>query len=187
MEKFPTAIFRLKLLMQFVFNWDYKKHSMNTYYQTEKNGFIISTDPNLLQIDTIHKYLSEESYWAQNIPFEILKKAIENSLCFGIYTDGKQIGFARLITDKTTFAYLCDVYILKDWRGKNLSKWMLNEIHVHPDLQTLRRWLLATKEAHGLYAQFGWKTLDEEAARRMMQVHHPNVYQDMIHTKNTLS
>jgi GNAT superfamily N-acetyltransferase len=150
---------------------------MNKYYEEEKDGFLISTNPSLLQVDVIHKYLSEESHWAQNIPFEVVKKSIENSLCFGIYAEGKQIGFARVITDKATFAYLCDVFVLKDWRGKGLSKKLMSAVHAHSDLQRLRVRLLATKDAHGLYAQFGWKIFDEEISKRFMSIRNPDVYQ----------
>src|ERR1041384_2254049 len=118
--------------------------------------FLISTDPALLQIDVIHKYLSEESYWAQGRELEITAPAIENSISFGVYHEEKQIGFARVITYKATFAYLGDVFILEGYRGKSLSKRLMEAILSHPELQNLRRWILATKDAHGLYAQYGF-------------------------------
>ena len=121
--------------------------------------FLISTDPALLQIDVIHKYLSEESYWAQGRELEITAQAIENSISFGVYHEEKQIGFARVITDKATFAYLGDVFILEGYRGKSLSKRLMEAILSHPELQNLRRWILATKDAHGLYAQYGFTPL----------------------------
>jgi len=142
----------------------------------EKAGYIISTDPGKLDIAVIHQYLSKESYWAQNIPIEVVKRSIANSFCFGIYLLDKQIGFARLVTDKATFAYLADVFILPEHRGKGLSKWLIASIRANPEVQGLRRWMLGTKDAHGLYQQFGWTPLSEEAVRRFMQLHNPEVY-----------
>jgi N-acetylglutamate synthase-like GNAT family acetyltransferase len=124
-----------------------------------KQGFKISTDKDLLDIDVIYNYLDKESYWSQGIPLEKLKASVENSMCFGIYKDDKQVGFARVITDKATFAYLCDVFILTDHRGIGLSKWLLQTIKNHPELQGLRRWSLATVDAHTLYSQFGFTPL----------------------------
>jgi GNAT superfamily N-acetyltransferase len=121
-----------------------------------KKGFCISTDQSLLDFDTIYKYLNEESYWAKGIPVERLKKAIENSLCFGVYQQNVQIGLARVITDKATFAYICDVFILPGYRNLGLSKWLMQTINEHAELQGLRRWSLATADAHGLYSQFGF-------------------------------
>ncbi|MGB4776062.1 MAG: GNAT family N-acetyltransferase, partial [Daejeonella sp.] len=120
---------------------------------------IISTDKSKLDISIIHNFLSTESYWAKNIPLEIVEKSIQNSLCFGVYHYSKQIGFARLITDYATFAYLADVFILPDYRRKGLSKLLMEEIKFHPDLQNLRRWLLGTADAHTLYQQFGFTPL----------------------------
>ena len=142
----------------------------------ENQGYLISTDNAKLDIGVIHHYLSVESYWAQNIPLEVVQRSIDNSLCFGVYHQNKQIGFARLITDKATFAYLADVFIIESHRGKGLSKWLVLTIHTYPEVQGLRRWLLGTKDAHGLYAQFGWKPLPEELAHRFMQFHNPDVY-----------
>ncbi|RZA01279.1 MAG: N-acetyltransferase [Sphingobacteriaceae bacterium] len=124
-----------------------------------KQGFKISTDKSLLDIDIIYQYLDKESYWSQGIPLEKLKKGIENSMCFGIYKDDKQVGFARVITDNAVFAYLCDVFVLTNYRGLGLSKWLLQTIKNHPELQGLRRWTLATVDAHGLYSQFGFTPL----------------------------
>ena len=120
-----------------------------------KGNYLISTDHTKLQINVIHNFLSN-SYWAKNIPFEIVKKSVENSFCFGIYIGGNQIGFARLITDYTTFAYLADVFILEEFRGKGLSKWLMEVMINFPELQGLRGWMLKTKDAHGLYKQFGF-------------------------------
>jgi len=124
-----------------------------------KKGFSISTDRSLLDINVIYNFLGQESYWAKNIPPEKVSRSIENSMCFGVYKSGRQIGFARVITDKATFAYLADVFIIDEFRGLGLSKWLVQTILAHPDLQTLRRWVLATSDAHGLYKQFGFSPL----------------------------
>lgn len=125
-----------------------------------ENGFIFSDDRNLVDIKAVHHYLSTQSYWAKNIPFDIVKKSIENALCFGIYKDQQQVGFARWVTDKATFAYLCDVYIEEAYRGLGLSKKLMSFMLFHPDLQGLRRYHLATLDAHGLYEQFGFKSIE---------------------------
>lgn len=147
------------------------------YYRAEKDDYFISTDPSLLNIDTIHHYLSGESYWAKNIPRVVVEKSIANSMCFGFYRNDKQIGFARLVTDKATFAYLADVFIVAEQRGSGLSKWLMEVIHAHPDLQGLRRWVLGTRDAHSLYKQFGWTVFDEDTRKRFMQKHNKNPYQ----------
>jgi GNAT superfamily N-acetyltransferase len=122
----------------------------------QKKGFHISTDKNLLDFEMIYSYLSEDSYWANGVQAETLRKAIENSLCFGVYKQNIQVGLARVVTDKATFAYICDVFILSEYRGLGLSKWLIQTILEHPELQGLRRWSLATADAHGLYSQFGF-------------------------------
>jgi GNAT superfamily N-acetyltransferase len=135
---------------------------MRTYINEDifiKKGFLISTDRNLLDFDVIYKYISDDSYWAKGIPKERMRKAIENSMCFGVYEGNKQAGLARVITDGTTFAYICDVFILAEYKGLGLSKWLMQSIVEHPDLQGLRRWSLATADAHGLYNQFGFTPL----------------------------
>lgn len=144
----------------------------------EKDGYTISTDPSRLDINVIHNYLSNDSYWAQNIPVETVRRSIEYSFCFGVYKNDAQVGFARVVTDRATFAYLADVFILPEHRGKGLSKWMISVIHAHPELQDLRRWMLGTLDAHSLYSQFEWKPLaeSEEAVRRFMQIVKPNPY-----------
>jgi GNAT superfamily N-acetyltransferase len=121
-----------------------------------KKGYSISTDNTLLNLDRIYKFLDEGSYWANGIPRERLTRAIENSLCFGIYNEDVQAGFARVVTDRATFAYICDVFILPEHRGVGLSKWLIQTIVEYPELQGLRRWSLATSDAHGLYSQFGF-------------------------------
>ena len=136
-----------------------------------KKGFIISTDNSLLDFDVIYNFLDKDSYWAQGVPIEKLRTAIENSLCFGIYKDGKQAGFARVITDKAIFAYLCDVFILPEYRGLGLSKWLMQTIISHSELQGLRRWVLATVDAHGLYSQFGFTQINNP--ERWMGIYTP--------------
>lgn len=121
-----------------------------------KDGFCISTDKSKLDISVIHTYLSEESYWAKNISREIVEKSLEGSVCFGIYHTQTQIGFARVITDMATFGYLADVFIVKEFRGRGLSKWLMQFILRHPPLQNFRRWMLVTRDAHDLYKQFGF-------------------------------
>lgn len=130
----------------------------------------INTDKSLLNIPLIHHYLSTESYWAKNIPLEVVEKAIENSLCFGIYIEGQQIGFARVITDYATFGYLADVFVLADYRGKGYSKALMAAIIDYPSLQGLRVWGLRTADAHGLYAQYGFTALSkpERGMERVM-------------------
>ena len=123
-------------------------------------GFIFSDDKQKIDPAAVHHYLSTQSYWAQNVPLEIVKRSIENSLCFGIYKDTKQVGFARWITDKATFAYLADVYVEEIYRGQGLSKKLMSLMLFHKDLQGLRRYMLGTIDAHGLYAQFGFKSID---------------------------
>lgn len=124
-----------------------------------QEGYIISTDKSLLDINAIHRYLSTDSYWAKNIPLTTVQKSIEGSFCFGMYHDHQQVGFARVITDKATFGYLADVFIAEAHRGKGLSKWLMQTIMDHPELQEFRRWMLATKDAHALYKQFGFEPL----------------------------
>ena len=151
---------------------------MNEHYEVVKDDYIISTDPAKLDVDMIYNYLSKESYWAQGIPRATVEKSVANSLCFGLYKNDKQIGFARLVTDKATFAYLADVFVLDEHRGQGLSKWLMQTIHAHPELQTLRRWMLGTRDAYGLYEQFGWARLTPEVAERFMQKHDPDVYRN---------
>jgi len=137
------------------------------------NEYTITTDKRRLDLNAIHAFLSQ-TYWSPGVPMAVVKRAIENSLTFGILQGSEQIGFARVVTDKATFAYLADVYVLEAHRGKGLSKRLLQEIQAHEELQGLRRFLLATKDAHGLYAQFGFKELANPS--RMMEMWNPNAY-----------
>ncbi|MDR2205484.1 MAG: GNAT family N-acetyltransferase [Flavobacteriaceae bacterium] len=146
-------------------------------YETTDGAYLITTDTSKMDVDTIHQYLSEESYWAKNIPLNVVKRFMQHSFCFAVIFNEKQIGFARLITDYTTFAYLADVFILPEFRGKGLSKKLLKFIHANPELQGLRRWILATRDAHELYEQFGWIKFTDEQTQRFMQKHNPDVYE----------
>lgn len=149
---------------------------MNTNKEETKEGYLLSTDKQKLDIGVVHQYLSSDSYWAAGIPAEVVQRSIDHSLCFGIYYSNEQVGFARVVTDRATFAYLADVFILPAHRGKGLSKWMVQFIHDHPELQGLRRWMLGTRDAHALYRQFGWTDIPAELASRFMQRHDPDVY-----------
>jgi len=143
-------------------------------HEWQNGEFAISTDRNRLQIKQIHKFLSEESYWAKERTREQTETAIKNSLPFGVYKGENQIGFARVVTDYATFAYLGDVFILGEFRGKGLSKWLMQIVLSHPDLQGFRRWILATADAHGLYEQFGFSAL--KVPERWMEKSAPNAY-----------
>lgn len=144
------------------------------YITLTKNGFTLSTDPARLDVDVIHDFLTN-SYWAKGIPREVVARSIENSLCFGVYEDARQIGFARVISDFATYAYIGDVFVLESHRGRGLSKWMMEAIMSHPQLQNLRRWSLVTGDAHGLYAKFGFTPVVKP--ERYMELHNPAVYE----------
>ena len=137
--------------------------------------FCISTSKAKLDLKAVHQFLSTESYWSKNISFEKVERAAANSLTFGLYFKDRQIGYARIISDYTTIAYLGDVYVLPEFRGQGLSKWLMQTIRSHPELQGLRRWFLVTADAHGLYKQYGWKELAQP--ERWMEIVDKNVYQ----------
>ncbi|HKO90838.1 MAG TPA: GNAT family N-acetyltransferase [Polyangiaceae bacterium] len=145
--------------------------------EVERDGYLISTDPERLDLDAIHAYLTR-SYWAEGIPKDIVERSLRGSLCFGLYNGGEQVGLARVITDRATFAYLCDVYVLEAERGKGLSKWLLEVLVEHPALIYLRRFLLATRDAHALYARYGFT---EPARPHMfMEIARPGLYKDGV-------
>ncbi len=140
----------------------------------QKGEFTITTSRNDLQGEAILDYLVNQSYWARNRTIEQMETVIENSLCFGVYKDEKQIGFARVVTDFATFAYLGDVYILDEFQGNGLGKWLMETIVAHPDLQVFRRWILATRDAHTLYEKYGFTELKHP--ERWMEKADPNAY-----------
>jgi len=143
-------------------------------WRDPSGDFVIRTDPSFLDVELVHRVL-KESYWSPGIPIEVVRRAIENSLSFGLYTStGRQVGFARIITDTATFAYLVDVFVIPEFRSRGLSKWLMSVISGHPKLQDLRRWVLATRDAHGLYKKFGFTPLS--APDRFMERHEPGVY-----------
>lgn len=143
--------------------------------QTEwrRDTYLISTDREKLDRSLIHRFL-ETSYWARGIPRELVDRGIENSLCFGLYDGDRQVGFARVITDLSTFAYLADVFVLESARGRKLGVWLIETIMAHPQLQGLRRWMLATADAHGLYRKFGFTGLSRP--ERIMEIVDPEIY-----------
>jgi GNAT superfamily N-acetyltransferase len=141
------------------------------------DGYEISTDPARLDIDAIHAYLAR-SYWSPGIPRDVVERAARNSLCFGLYEQagGRQVGLARVVTDRATFAYLCDVYVLEEHRGKGLSKWLMRAVMSHPALTGARRAMLGTRDAHGLYARFGFRAPPDDGV--LMQILRPDMYRD---------
>jgi GNAT superfamily N-acetyltransferase len=139
-----------------------------------RGEFVISTDPERLDLNVIHGFLTE-CYWAKGIPREVVARSIENSLCFGLYDNSKQAGFARVISDYATYAYVGDVFVLESYRGRGLGKWLMECIMQHPRLQRLRRWSLVTEDAQRLYAQFGFTPL--RTPERHMELHNADLYQ----------
>ncbi|MGP0020112.1 MAG: GNAT family N-acetyltransferase [Candidatus Sulfotelmatobacter sp.] len=146
-----------------------------TIFENRRGEFLISTDAARLDLDVIHGFLTN-CYWAKGIPREVVVRSVEHSLCFGVYDgDGAQVGFARVVGDFATVAYLGDVFVLESHRGRGLSKWLMECIVRHPALQNLRRWILLTRDAHGLYAQFGFTPV--KSPECYMELHRPDVYE----------
>jgi GNAT superfamily N-acetyltransferase len=139
-----------------------------------KDDFCISTEKTKLDVNAIHNFLSTQAHWSANISIERVQKGVENSLNFGLYFKDQQIGYAKIISDFSTIAYLGDVYILPEYRGLGLSKWLIQTIMEHSDLQGLRRWILLTVEAHGLYKKFGWTEIANPD--KWMELHNKDVY-----------
>jgi GNAT superfamily N-acetyltransferase len=145
-------------------------------FERHRGNFTVSTDPGRLDLGAIHAFLST-SYWAEGIPRETVERALRHSLCFGLYEEeGRQIGFARVITDTATYAYLCDVYVLPEWRGQGLGTWMMEQVMDHPDLQGLRRFSLVTRDAHELYRPFGFTEISNPG--RYMEIARPGIYKN---------
>lgn len=143
-------------------------------FENQRAEFVISTDRSRVDLNVVHNFLSH-CYWAKGITRETVARSIEHSLCFGVYEGITQVGFARVVSDFATVAYLGDVFILESHRGRGLSKWMMGCVTRHPALQNLRRWILLTRDAHGLYSQFGFAPI--KAPERYMELHQPNVYE----------
>jgi len=148
---------------------------MTSMVVMEMGKFLISTDRSKLDVDVIHKFLAR-SYWAEGIPRETVRRSIENSLCFGVYDNANQIGFARVISDFATYAYVADVFILEPYRERGLGKELMASIMAHPDLQDLRRWSLGTRDAQGLYAQFGFEPVVNTRSRTVMEIVDAEIY-----------
>jgi GNAT superfamily N-acetyltransferase len=142
---------------------------------TDTRGTLrLSADREEMDVDAIHAFLSEVAYWSRGIPRETVQRAVRNSVCVGVFDGDAQVAFARVVTDRATFAYLCDVYVLESHRKQGISKWMMQAVDAHPELQGLRRWTLITGDAHGLYAQFGWKPVARP--ERFMERTDPDIY-----------
>ncbi|MCZ8131192.1 MAG: GNAT family N-acetyltransferase [Steroidobacteraceae bacterium] len=147
---------------------------MNAHRQWRHAGYVVDTDHARLDVEAVHGYLSR-SYWAAGIPRETVERSLAGSLCFGLYdATGAQVGLARVITDRATFAYLCDVYVLEAHRGRGLAKFLMQCVGEHPELQGLRRFLLVTADAYGLYSQFGFAS--PARPDRLMEKLDPEVY-----------
>jgi GNAT superfamily N-acetyltransferase len=143
--------------------------------EKRRDNYLISTHRARLDLNAIHGFLAS-CYWAKGIPREVVARSIEHSLCFGIYEGGgAQVGFARVVSDFATVAYLGDVFVLESHRGRGLSKWLMQCVMEHPALQNLRRWILLTRDAHALYSKFGFTPV--KAPERYMELHQPNVYE----------
>jgi GNAT superfamily N-acetyltransferase len=125
-----------------------------------RGAYLVTTDKGRLDLSLVHSFL-KTSYWAGGIPAEVVRRSVKNSLTFGLFRDDEQVGFARVVTDYATFAYLADVFVLEPHRGQGLGKWMIEIVFSHPELQGLRRWILATRDAHGLYRKYGFAELEE--------------------------
>jgi GNAT superfamily N-acetyltransferase len=135
-----------------------------------RGEYLISTDAQQLDLDLIHRFLSEDSYWAPGVTREVVERSIENAICFGLHRASEQVGFARVITDRAAFAYLADLFVLPDHRGRGLGKWLVETVLSHPDLQNLRRFFLGTADAHSLYERYGFRPIDSS---RMMELRGP--------------
>ena len=152
---------------------------MDTYLTQQVGTYTVSDDPSRLDVKAMHAYL-RRAYWSEEIPLEVVERAARGSLCIGAYDQrGAQVGLARFISDYATFAYVCDVYVLEEHRGRGLSKAMMAMASSHPKLQGLRRWTLVTNDAHSLYAQYGFKTISH--ADRFMERTVPNIYKLGLH------
>jgi GNAT superfamily N-acetyltransferase len=139
-----------------------------------RGDFRVSDDPARIDRERVHRFIARESYWAKGIPREVMDRAIDHSLSFGLYRGAEQLGFARVVTDRSTFAYLCDVFVEGEARGEGLGKWLMECIVAHPELQGLRRFSLMTRDAHELYRRFGFKPMADTT--RYLEIHHAHAY-----------
>lgn len=151
-------------------------------YEQQQGKYTISTEREKLDIAVIHNFISTQSYWGVGRPVEVVQKSIENSLPFGIYHGDELVGFARIVTDYATFAWIADVFVLEEHRGKGLSKWLMEVILNHPELQGFRRWVLATKDAQELYRKYGFQEL--KRPERWMERFDPNMKEVTDYWKN---
>lgn len=159
---------------------------MSAAFEQRRDPFLVSTAPQLIDLGVVHAFLSRDAYWSKDIPMDVVRRGIENCLAFGLYDTSRaragagsgaapeQIGLARVITDRATFAYLSDVFVLPAYRGRGLSKWLMEAVMAHPDLQGLRRWMLLTADAHGLYRRFGFT--DPATPERILERVVPDIY-----------
>jgi GNAT superfamily N-acetyltransferase len=167
-------------LEEHVASIDNKRHNIDRelpgdLHEVARQGdLVISTDRRLLDVAMLHNFLANRSYWATGRPLDVVRRSLENSLCFGLYENHRQIGFARVVTDQATFAWLCDVFVLEPYRGRGLAKWLIGHVMGCPTLQGLRRVLLGTRDAHGLYERYGFTPLADAA--RFMEVFRPDLY-----------
>ena len=143
-------------------------------FERRRDRYLVTTDKTRLDLRVIHGFL-RRSYWAAGIPFEVVERSVRNSLTFGLFCGADQVGFARVVTDRATFAYLADVFVLEGHRGRGLGGWLMEAVLSHPELQGLRRWMLATADAHGLYGHYGFAAL--KAPEIFMERHDPDVYE----------
>lgn len=147
------------------------------HLEWKQHGLLISTNPARLDVAAIHVYLAQ-AYWSEQIPREVVERALRHSLCFGLLDGAAQVGLARVVTDYATFAYLCDVYVLESYRGRGLGKWLIECVVSHPQLQALRRFNLVTRDAHGLYSPYGFRTLARPEMH--MERHNPDIYKTPV-------
>ncbi len=142
----------------------------------KRDQFTVSADPSKLDVEAVYDFLTH-CYWSEGIPRETVERAIKHSICFGLFDGKKQIGFARVISDRATYAYLCDVYVLESYRGKGLGTWLMSCVMKHPELQGLRRFTLLTRDAHGLYQKFGFAAAKNPS--RYMEIHVADIYKKL--------
>jgi GNAT superfamily N-acetyltransferase len=143
--------------------------------EVARGEFLVSTDRSRIDVDAVHAFLTQ-SYWSPGVPIDVVRRAIAGSICFGIYHHRRQVGFARVISDQATYAYLSDIFVLDEYRGRGLAKWMMEVIMAHPALQGLRRFSLSTRDAHALYAQFGFELVANPD--RQMEILRRDIYLD---------